>query len=219
MKRQIIILRLIFVLAVFLSMACLCKSHSHVMKDGEIHCKTKDGHAWMEVIKDSDDYYLIGHVRNTVDSVADTLALGHEMLRVNPKWIYTLDGADGDTRYLFIYSRGNIFFWDVAVVYIAGKDGAIRRGVFRVEDTTPDEVDVMWWDARIDACESFPPDLEGYPDFYRDGIRFDPAAQMLYVPVMDYYGNDSEFSGCPIYTRHFSIVKFDGRDFVYIGDE
>jgi hypothetical protein len=188
------------------------------MKDGEIHCKTKDGYAWMEVIKDSEDYYLIGHVRNTVDSVADTLALGHELLRVNPKWIYVLEGVDGDTRYLFIYSRGNIFFWDVAVVYIAGKDGSVRRGVFQVEDTTPDEVDVMWWDARVDACGSYPPDLEGYPDFDRDGMRFDPASLRLYVPVMDYFGNDSEFSGSPIYTGHFSVVEFDGRDFVYIGD-
>lgn len=219
MKRQILLVRLVFVFAVFLSMACLGMSRSHVMKDGEVYCMTDDGRAWMEVVKDSDYHYLIGHVRNTVDSVADTLALGHEMLRVNPKWIYALDGTDGDTRFLFIYSRGNIFYWDEAILYVAGRDGSVRRGVFQVEDMTLDEVDVMWWDARIDACESFPPDLKGYPDFDRDGIRFYPATRRLYVPIMDYFENDSEFSGSPIYTGHFSIMEFDGRDFVYIGDD
>lgn len=208
-----------FTLSAVLLTAWLCDLYACKTMDGDIHCMTPDGRAWMEVARDGEDLYLIGHVRNTVDTVADTLSLGHEMLGVNPKGIYAIDGTDGDTRYLFIYSRGNIFFWDVALIYVAGKDGSVRRGVFKVEDTTPDEVDVMWWDARVDACEGYPPELEGYPDFDRDGIRFDPATRRLYVPVMDYYGDESEFSGCPIYTGHFSIVEFDGCDFVYIGDE
>ena len=191
--------------------------HSLTIKDREIHCLTEDGRAWMEVVRDSDDLFLIGHVRNTVDTVADTLALGHELLGVNPKGIFAVDGTDGDTRFLFIYSRGSIFYWDEAVIYVAGKDGSVRRGSFRVEDTRPDEVDVMWWDPRVDACEGYPHDLEGYPDPGKHGIRFDPASKKLYVPVMDYHADD-EFSGCPIYTGRYCILEFDGREFVYIGE-
>lgn len=209
----------ILLLVAILAATCLCESHSLFKNVGEVHCMTEDGRAWMEVVRDSDDYYLIGHVRNTADTISDTLALGHEMLRVNPKGVYAIDGKDGDTRYLFIYSRGNIFFWDEAVVYVAGKDGTVRRGVFQVDGSTQDEVDVMWWDARVDACKGYPPELVDYPDFEKHGIRFDPEVKRLYVPVMDSYGPESEFSGCPIYTGHYSIVEFDGREFVYIGDE
>ena len=209
----------ILLLVAILAATCLCESHSLFRKASEVHCMTEDGRAWMEVVRDSDDYYLIGHVRNTADTISDTLALGHEMLRVNPKGVYAIDGKDGDTRYLFIYSRGNIFFWDEAVVYVAGKDGTVRRGVFQVDGSTQDEVDVMWWDARVDACKGYPPELVDYPDFEKHGIRFDPEGKRLYVPVMDSYGPESEFSGCPIYTGHYSIVEFDGREFVYIGDE
>ena len=218
MKSFIRTLRLIFFL-IALFASCICKSQVHTMKEGETYCMTADGRSWMEVVKDGDDYFLVGHVRNTVDTVADTLSLGHEMLRVNPKGIYAIDGTDGDTRYLFIYSRGNIFFWDEAVVYVAGKDGTVRRGVFKVEETSPDEVDVMWWDARVDACKGYPPELVDYPDFEKHGIRFDPELKRLYVPIMDCHDSESEFSGCPIYTGHYSIVEFDGHEFVYIGDD
>lgn len=200
-------LRLIALLAAVMAVSCPGKSQSAV-----------NGRAWMEVTRDGEDLFLLGHVRNTVDTVADTLARGHEMLGVNPMGVYAIDGTDGDTRYLFIYSRGNIFYWDEAVIYIAGKDGSVRRGVFRVEDTRPDEVDVMWWDPRVDACEGFPPDLEGYPDPAKHGIRFDAASKRLYVPVMDYH-EDDEFEGCPIYTGRYSILEFNGSEFVYIGDE
>ena len=88
-----------------------------------------------------------------------------------------------------------------------------------MNDVGMDEVGVMWWDARVDACEGYPPDLKGYPDCDRDGIRFDASSKRLYVPIMDYHGEDSEFTGCPIYTGHFNVLEFDGQEFVYIGDD
>ena len=36
---------------------------------------------------------------------------------------------------------------------------------------------------------------------------------------MDLFGEDSEFSGCPIYTGRFNVLEFDGKEFVYIGDD
>ena len=212
-------IRLAALLAAYLGASSLCHSQSFASRESEVYCKTEDGRAWMEVVKDGEAYFLVGHVRNTVDTVADTLALGHEMLRVNPKEIYAMDGADGDVRYLFIYSRGNIFFWDEALVYVAGKDGTVHRGVFQVDGESQDEVDVMWWDARVDASNGYPPELEDYPDFDKHGIRFDPGLKRLYVPVMDFFDSDSEFSGCPIYTGRYSLLDFDGHEFVYIGDE
>lgn len=212
-------IRLAVLLTAILGASCLCRSQSRAAKESEVYCKTEDGRAWMEIVRDSDDYYLIGHIRNTVESIADTLLYSHEMMGTYVKGLYALDAEDGSTRYLFIYSKGRIFFYDEAVVYIAGKDGTVRRGLFRVNDTHMEDVGVMWWDARVDACEGFPPDLVGYPDCDRDGIRFDSATRRLYVPVMDDFGPESEFSGCPIYTGHFSVLEFDGLEFVYIGDD
>ena len=212
-------IRLVALLAAIMGASCLCHLHSQVKKESEVFLKTEDGRAWMEIVRDSEDLYLIGHVRNTVEAIADTLLISHELLGVYPNGLYTLDGTDGDTRYLFIFSEGRIFYYDKAVVFVAGKDGSARRGLFRVNDVGMDEVGVMWWDARVDACEGYPPDLKGYPDCDRDGIRFDASSKRLYVPIMDYHGDDSEFSGCPIYTGRFNVLEFDGKEFVYIGDD
>lgn len=35
---------------------------------------------------------------------------------------------------------------------------------------------------------------------------------------MDYH-EDGQFSGCPIYTGRYSMLEFDGNEFVYLGDE
>lgn len=218
MKKQKETCRLAALMAFYFSVICLGGSCSRFIYDGESYFFTEDISAWMEVADNSENLCLIAHVRNTVDAVADTLALGHEMLGVYPKGVYAVDGTDGDTRLLFIYSRGNIFFWDGAVVYVAGKDGPVRRGGFQVENTHPDEVDVMWWDPRVDACNGFPPDLDGFPDNDKHGIRFDPASKRLYVPVMDYH-EDDEFDGCPIYTGRYSVLEFNGNEFVYIGED
>ena len=212
-------IRLVALLAAIVGASCLFNSHARASRESEIYFKTEDGRAWMELVRDSDDYYLVGHVRNTMESIADTLLYSHEMMGVYLKGLYTVDAVDGSTRYLFIYAKGRIFFYDEAAVYVAGKDGSVRRGLFRVNDTLMEEVDVMWWDARVDASEGYPPELDGYPDLHRDGIRYDPATRRLYVPVMDDFGPESEFSGCPIYTGHFSILEFDGMEFVYIGDD
>ena len=184
-----------------------------------------DGIARMDTINNS----IVCRIETDNQVFIDTLISCEPGIGVYPKFVYSLKGKGGCTIYLFIYSKGHLFFYDEAAVFAVNRDGNVERRQFIIKDEKDTTVGCMWWDqlvaASIEAvveCQNldsngFPYDYEDSPDEERFGIHFVSSLRSLYVPILDQHDSGSEFAdtSCLQYTGRFDVFRFNGTDFWY----
>jgi len=172
-----------------------------------------DGKASMYAIDNS----IVCRIETVNKVFVDTLMSCEPGIGAYPKHVYSLKGRGGCTIYLFIYSKGHLFFYDEVAVFAVKKDGDVERREFIIKDEKDTTVGCMWWDQLVAASNGFPYDLEDSPDEERFGIHFVSSLRSLYIPIMDQHDPGSEFANtsCLQYTGRFDVFKFDGTDFRY----
>ena len=172
-----------------------------------------DGNARMDTINNS----IVCRIETDIQVFVDTLISCEPGIGVYPKYTYSLKGKGGCTIYLFIYSKGHLFFYDEAAVYAVNRDGNVERRQFIIKDEKDTTVGCMWWDQLVAASNGFPYDYEDSPDEERFGIHFVLSLRSLYIPIMDQHDPGSEFANtsCLQYTGRFDVFRFNGTDFWY----
>ena len=172
-----------------------------------------DGKARMDTVNNS----LVCRIETDNKVFVDTLISCESGIGVYPKYVYSLIGKGGSTIYLFIYSKGHLFFYDEAAVFAVKKSGVVEHRQFIVKDEKDTKVGCMWWDQLVAASNGFPYDYEDSPDNERFGIHFVSSLRSLYIPVMDHHDSDPEFANtsCLQYTGRFDVFRFNGTDFWY----
>ena len=172
-----------------------------------------DGKARMDTIDNS----IVCRIETDNQIFVDTLISCEPEICVYPKYVYSLKGKEGRTIYLFIYSKGHLFFYDEAAVYAVKKDGEVERRQFTIKDEKDVKVGCMWWDQLVAASNGFPYDYEDSPDKERFGIHCVMSLRSLYIPIMDHHDTGSEFAytSCLQYTGRFDVFRFNGTDFWY----
>jgi hypothetical protein len=147
----------------------------------------------------------------------DTLISSEPGIGVYPKFVCSLKGKGGCTIYLFIYSKGHLFFYDEVAVFAVNRDGGVERREFIIKDEKDTTVGCMWWDQLVAASNGFPYDYEDSPDEESFGIHFVSSLRSLYIPIMDQHDPGSEFANtsCLQYTGRFDVFRFNGTDFWY----
>ena len=172
-----------------------------------------DGKARMDTIDNS----LVCRIETDNKVFVDTLISYEPEIGVYPKYVYSLKGKGGSTIYLFIYSKGYLFFYDEVAVFAVKKDGEVERRQFIVKDEKDTTVGCMWWDQLVAASDGFPYDYEDSPDNERFGIHFVSSLRSLFIPIMNHHDSDSEFANtsCLQYTGRFDVFRFNGTDFWY----
>lgn len=179
----------------------------------EIPIVSDDGKARMDTINNS----IVCRIETDNKVFIDTLISCESGIGVYPKYIYSIKGKGGCTIYLFIYSKGHLFFYDEAAVYAVKKDGEVEHRQFIIKDEKDTKVGCMWWDQLVAASNGFPYDYEDSPDNERFGIHFVSSLRSLYIPVMDHHDSGSEFANtsCLQYTGRFDVFRFNGTEFWY----
>jgi len=184
-----------------------------------------DGKARMDTTNNS----IVCRIETDNQVFIDTLISSEPGIGVYPKFVYSLKGKGGCTIYLFIYSKGHLFFYDEAAVFAVNRDGNVERRQFIIKDEKDTTVGCMWWNqlvaASIEAVveclnldsNGFPYDYEDSPDEERFGIHFVSSLRSLYVPILDQHDSGSEFAdtSCLQYTGRFKVFRFNGTDFWY----
>ena len=172
-----------------------------------------DGNARMDTINNS----IVCRIETDIQVFVDTLISCEPGIGVYPKYTYSLKGKGGCTIYLFIYSKGHLFFYDEAAVYAVNRDGNVERRQFIIKDEKDTTVGCMWWDQLVAASNGFPYDYEDSPDEERFGIHFVSSLRSLYIPILDQHDSGSEFANtsCLQYTGRFDVFRFNGTDFWY----
>lgn len=174
---------------------------------------SNDGKARIDTIDNS----LVCRIETNNQVFVDTLLSSESGIGVYAKYVYSLYGKGECTIYLFVYSKGHLFFYDEASVFAVKKDGEVVRRQFIVKDEKDTSVGCMWWDQLVAASNGFPYDYEDSPDNERFGIHFVSSMRSLYIPVMDPHDSGSEFenTSCFQYTGRFDVFRFNGIDFWY----
>lgn len=172
-----------------------------------------DGKARMDTINNS----IVCRIETGDKVFVDTLLSCESGIGVYPKYAYSLKGKGGCTIYLFIYSKGYLFFYDEVAVFAVNSDGDVERRQFIVKDEKDATVGCMWWDQLVAASNGFPYEYEDSPDEERFGIHFVSSLRSLYIPIMDQHDPGSEFANtsCLQYTGRFDVFRFNGTDFWY----
>ena len=172
-----------------------------------------DGKARMDTIDNS----LVCSIETDNKVFVDTLISCEPEIGVYPKYVYSLKGKGGCTIYLFIYSKGHLFFYDEVAVFAVNRDGGVERREFIIKDEKDTTVGCMWWDQLVAASNGFPYDYEDSPDEESFGIHFVSSLRSLYIPIMDQHDPGSEFANtsCLQYTGRFDVFRFNGTDFWY----
>ena len=172
-----------------------------------------DGKARMDTIDNS----LVCSIETDNKVFVDTLISCEPEIGVYPKYVYSLKGKGGCTIYLFIYSKGYLFFYDEVAAFAVNRDGGVERREFIIKDEKDTTVGCMWWDQLVAASNGFPYDYEDSPDEERFGIHFVSSLRSLYIPIMDQHDPGSEFANtsCLQYTGRFDVFRFNGTDFWY----
>lgn len=172
-----------------------------------------DGKARMDTINNS----IVCRIETDIQVFVDTMISCEPGIGVYPKYTYSLKGKGGCTIYLFIYSKGHLFFYDEAAVFAVNRDGNVERRQFIIKDEKDTTVGCMWWDQLVAASNGFPYDYEDSPDEERFGIHFVSSLRSLYIPIMDPHDPGSEFANtsCLQYTGRFNVFRFNGTDFWY----
>lgn len=172
-----------------------------------------DGIARMDTINNS----IVCRIETDNQVFIDTLISSEPGIGIYPKFIFSLKGKEGCTIYLFIYSKGHLFFYDEVAVFAVNRDGDVERREFIIKDEKHTTVGRMWWDQLVAASNGFPYDYEDSPDEERFGIHFVSSLRSLYIPIMDQHDSGSEFAdtSCLQYTGRFDVFRFNGTDFLY----
>ena len=172
-----------------------------------------DGKARMDTINNS----IVCRIETDIQVFVDTLISCEPGIGVYPKYTYSLKGKGGCTIYLFIYSKGHLFFYDEVAVFAVNRDGDVERREFIIKDEKDTTVGRMWWDQLVAASNGFPYDYEDSPDEERFGIHLVSSLRSLYIPIMDQHDPGSEFANtsCLQYTGRFDVFRFNGTDFLY----
>ena len=172
-----------------------------------------DGKARMDTINNS----IVCRIETGDKVFVDTLLSCESGIGVYPKYAYSLKGKGGCTIYLFIYSKGYLFFYDEVAVFAVQNDGEVERRQFIIKNEKDTTVGCMWWDQLVAASKGFPYDYEDSPDRERFGIHFVSSLRSLYIPIMDQHDLGSEFANtsCLQYTGRFDVFRFNGTDFWY----
>ena len=172
-----------------------------------------DGNARMDTINNS----IVCRIETDIQVFVDTLISCEPGIGVYPKYTYSLKGKGGCTIYLFIYSKGHLFFYDEAAVYAVNRDGNVERRQFIIKDEKDTTVGCMWWNQLVAASNGFPYDYEDSPDNERFGIHFVSSLRSLYIPIMDQHDSGSVFANtsCLQYTGRFDVLRFNGTEFWY----
>ena len=172
-----------------------------------------DGKARMDTINNS----IVCRIETGDKVFVDTLLSCESGIVVYPKYAYSLKGKGGCTIYLFIYSKGYLFFYDEVAVFAVQKDGEVKRRQFIIKNEKDTKVGCMWWDQLVAASNGFPYDYEDSPDNERFGIHFVSSLRSLYIPIMDQHDSGSVFANtsCLQYTGRFGVLRFNGTEFWY----
>ena len=172
-----------------------------------------DGKARMDTINNS----IVCRIETGDKVFVDTLLSCESGIDVYPKYGYSLKGKGGCTIYLFIYSKGYLFFYDEVAVFAVQKDGEVERRQFIIKNEKDTKVGCMWWDQLVAASNGFPYDYEDSPDNERFGIHFVSSLRSLYIPIMDQHDSGSVFANtsCLQYTGRFGVFRFNGTEFWY----
>ena len=172
-----------------------------------------DGKARMDTINNS----IVCRIETDNQVFVDTLLSCEPGTGVCPKYVYSFKGKGGCTIYLFIYSKGHLFFYDEVTVFAVQKDGEVERRQFVIKNEKDTTVGCMWWDQLVAASNGFPYDYDDSPDNERFGIHFVSSLRSLYIPIMDQHDPGSEFANtsCLQYTGRFGVFRFNGTDFWY----
>ena len=174
---------------------------------------SNDGKARMDTINNS----IVCRIETEDKVFVDTLLSCESGIGVYPKYAYSLKGKGGCTIYLFIYSKGYLFFYDEVAVFAVQNDGEVERRQFIIKNEKDTTVGCMWWDQLVAASNGFPYDYEDSPDNERFGIHFVSSLRSLYIPIMDHHDSDAEFANtsCLQYTGRFDVFRFNGTGFWY----
>ena len=172
-----------------------------------------DGKARMDTINNS----IVCRIETGDKVFVDTLLSCESGIGVYPKYAYSHKGKGGCTIYLFIYSKGYLFFYDEVAVFAVQNDGEVERRQFIIKNEKDTKVGCMWWDQLVAASNGFPYDYEDSPDNERFGIHFVSSLRSLYIPIMDQHDLGSEFANtsCLQYTGRFDVFRFNVTDFWY----
>lgn len=172
-----------------------------------------DGKARMDTINNS----IVCRIETGDKVFVDTLLSCEPGTGVCPKYVYSFKGKGGCTIYLFIYSKGHLFFYDEVTVFAVQKDGEVERRQFIIKNEKDTKVGCMWWDQLVAASKGFPYDYEDSLGEERFGIHFVSSLRSLYIPIMDQHDPGSEFANtsCLQYTGRFGVFRFNGTDFWY----
>jgi len=172
-----------------------------------------DGKARMDTTNNS----IVCRIETDNQVFVDTLISCEPGIGVYPKFAYSFKGKGGYTIYLFIYSKGHLFFYDEVAVFAVQNDGEVERRQFIIKNEKDTTVGCMWWDQLVAASNGFPYEYEDSPSEERFGIHFVSSLRSLYIPIMDQHDSGSEFANtsCLQYTGRFDVFRFNGTEFWY----
>ena len=130
----------------------------------------------------------------------------------------SIDGAEGSSVFLLIYSFGHLLYLDEAMICTIGEDGLRPANLFTIENKRDSIVGCMWYDQPLEASDGFPFDTF---DENRFGLHYDPFTKRLYSPILESHDADPEFANtsCLRYTGRFEVLQFNGKGFVSAGTD
>lgn len=176
--------------------------------------RSEDGQFWMEV--DTVNHALLGYVSAAGGPLVETLMHYEPELEIYPKRVHSIDGSDASTVILFIYSRGHLLYCDEALTCTIDENGLKPATLFSMEGERDSVISCMWYDQLVAASDGFP--FEEV-DEDRFGIHYDQFTKRLYYPIMENHEKDSGFENCLRYTGRYHVLQFNGKEFVYAGED
>lgn len=192
------------------------KSDGKLMLPPYLPERSEDRQVWMEV--DTVNNAILGYVSAAGGPLVTTLKYYDPELEVYPKRVHSIDGAEGTSVFLFIYSFGHLLYLDEAMICAIGEDGLKPANLFTIEGKRDSVVSCMWYDQPLEASDGFPFDSF---DENRFGLHYDPFTKRLYSPILEQHDSDSEFANtnCLRYTGRFEVLQFNGKEFVLVDDD
>ena len=178
--------------------------------------RSEDRQVWMEV--DTVNNAILGYVSAAGGPLVTMLKHYDPELEVYPKRVYSIDGVEGSSVFLLIYSFGHLLYLDEAMTCTIDENGLKPTNLFTIENKRESIVNCMWYDQALEASEGFPFDTF---DENRFGLHYDPFSKCLYYPILESHDPDSEFAStsCLRYTGRFEVLQFNGREFIYAGTD
>ena len=170
---------------------------------------------WMEV--DTVDCALLGYLAAAGGPHVSTLTYYEPEMKIYPKWVYLIDGAEGRTFFLFIYSRGHLAYSDEAIICTYDADNYLQPvKLFSQEGEKDSVVCCKWYDQMVKYKDEFP--FEEV-DENRFGIHYDQFTKRLYIPSLDNPEKGTESESKHRYTGRYKVLQFNGKEFVPAGTD